>query len=421
VRAHPLVLILAVLTAIVSAAPDRARAQDALRIAAVVNDEVITGLDLAVRTRMAILSSGLADTPEVRSRIAPQVLRAMVDERLKLQEAKRQNVTVEQKEVDDALAHIAEQNRINPADIERWLQSGGMLLGPLVEQIKATLAWNKLVLRRLGPTVSISDDDVDEAVRRITDSRGKTERRVSEIFLAVDNPADDEQVKHGAERLVEQIRGGADFSSVALQFSDSATAAVGGDIGWVMPGQLSSQLDEALAPLHPGEIAGPIQTIGGYYVLLLRDERTSAASADADILHLNQVVLPLAKDATPEQRAQVEAAAKHIQQEAKGCAQFQSLGKASGAVGEGDLGSVSVSDLSSELRQLVADLPVGQASAPQRLDNGIALAMVCSREQGADPTERQNVLRSLQREKLDLLARRYLRDLRRAAFVDIRV
>jgi peptidyl-prolyl cis-trans isomerase SurA len=421
VRTFSIVLTVALLTAIAGALPPRAQAQDALRIAAVVNDEIITGLDLAVRTRMAILSSGLTDTPEVRSRVLPQVLRAMVDERLKLQEAKRQNITVSQGEVDDALARIAEQNHVSPADMDRWLQSGGMLLGPLVEQIRATISWNKLVSRRLGPTVSISEDEVDDSVRRMSESRGQTERRVSEIFLAVDNPTDADQVKQGAERLVEQIRGGADFSSVALQFSDSATAAVGGDIGWVMSGQLSSDLEQALAALRPGEIAGPIQTVGGYYILLLRDERTSDANADAPVLHLNQVVLPLPKDATSEQVALAQAAAEHIQKEAKTCDEFQSLGRTAGAIGKSDLGTVSQNDLSQQLRQLVTDLPVGQASAPQQIDGGLALVMVCSRDAAGNATQRQDVLRSLQHEKLDLLARRYLRDLRRAAFVDIRV
>lgn len=293
-----------------------ASAQDTLRIAAIVNDEIITGLDLSQRTRMAILSSGLDDTAEAQRRFAPQVLRAIIDERLKLQEAVRRSITVSQEEIDNALARVAQQNNVDPTDLEEWLLSGGMLLSPLIEQIRANIAWGKLVRSRLGPTVSISDEEVNEVLQRVAASEGRVERRVSEIFLAVDSASEDEGVRQTAERLMEQLRTGADFASVAVQFSDSATAAVGGDVGWVQTGQLPEDLESALAGVPPDNIVGPIRTFGGYHILFLRDMRTIAA----------------------------------------------------GSVGP----------------------------------------------------DRDEVQQSLQRERLDLMARRYLRDLRRAAFVDIR-
>ena len=60
-----------------------AAAQDMMRAAAVVNDEVISMLDLDMRARLAILSTGQKDTAELRDRIAPQVIRGLIDERLR--------------------------------------------------------------------------------------------------------------------------------------------------------------------------------------------------------------------------------------------------------------------------------------------------------------------------------------------------
>ena len=271
--------------------PAPATAQDALLIAAVVNDEVITGLDLAVRTRMAMLSAQLPDTPEMRNRAARQVLRAMIDERLMLQEAARQNITVQQSELDAELSKLAERNGVTLDQFGPYLQQNGVLLEPLADQLRASLAWTKLVNRQLRPRAVVSEEDIDEVLRQAEANKGQPQRRVSEIFLAVGQTAEEEEVRRGAERLIEQIRSGAPFSAIAAQFSESATAAVGGDVGWVLPGQLPPEVDEALQSMSEGEIAGPIRAAGGYYILQLRGQRSISDDAQPDREEVRRVLV----------------------------------------------------------------------------------------------------------------------------------
>src|SRR5262249_46214861 len=111
-------------------------------------------------------------------------------------------------------------------------------------------------------------------LHQVEANQGQPQRRVSEIFLAVDDPSTEEDVHRNADRLIEQIRGGVPFSALAAQFSDSATAAVGGDIGWVLPGQLDPDVDQALGSMKKDDIVGPVRGAGGYYVLQLRDQRS---------------------------------------------------------------------------------------------------------------------------------------------------
>jgi peptidyl-prolyl cis-trans isomerase SurA len=268
-----------------------AAAQESLRIAAVVNDDVITGLDLAVRTRMAILSSSLPDTPEMRNRVARQVLRAMIDERLMLQEAARQNVIVQQSEVDAELTKLAERNGVTLDQFGAYLAQNGVLLEPLAEQVRATIAWSKLVSRQLRPRAVITEEDVDEVLRQAEEAKNQPQRRVSEIFLAVDGPAEEEEVRRSAERLIEQIRSGVPFSAVASQFSDAATAAVGGDVGWVLPGQLAPEVEETLEKMQDGDIAGPVRAAGGYYILQLRGQRSISPDASPEREEVRRVLL----------------------------------------------------------------------------------------------------------------------------------
>jgi peptidyl-prolyl cis-trans isomerase SurA len=265
-----------------------------LGIAAVVNDEVISVFDLVSRVRLVMISSNIADTPETRQRIAPQVLRSLIDEKLQLQEAKRQSVSASEEELTKGLDQLEKQNNMKPGQLNEFLKSRGIDRGQLVDQLTASIVWAKLVKRQAAQSASISDDEIDEALKRVKEHAGEPQSRVAEIFLAVDNPAQESEVRQAAERLTAQMKQGARFSAVARQFSQSATAAVGGDIGYVRPDQLAPELAKAVTTLRPGELSPPIRTSGGYYLLLVLDRRTGGAGAAAQdpVFDIVQVVFP---------------------------------------------------------------------------------------------------------------------------------
>src|SRR5437773_6234838 len=116
-----------------------------LGIAAVVNDEVISIFDLISRVRLVMLSSNIADTPETRQRIAPQVLRSLIDEKLQLQEAKRQSVTASDEELNKGLDQIEKQNNMRSGQLNEFMKSRGLDRGQLVDQLTASIVWAKLV------------------------------------------------------------------------------------------------------------------------------------------------------------------------------------------------------------------------------------------------------------------------------------
>jgi hypothetical protein len=133
-------------------------------------------------------------------------------------------------------------------------------------------------------------------MKRLKEHAGEPQSHVAEIFLAVDNPSQDAEVRALAEKLTEQMKQGARFSAIAQQFSQSATAAVGGDMGWLRPGSAAPDLAAAVAPLKPGELSPPIRTNSGYYLLLVLDAATAipaAAQATDTVYDVVQVVFPL--------------------------------------------------------------------------------------------------------------------------------
>ena len=392
-------------------------AQNTLRAAAVVNDEVISMLDLAMRTRLAILASGLENTPEVRSRLRNQVLRSLIDERLQQQEAKRLDISVEDSQLDEAVARLADQNKLTREQFLAVLEQNEILPNALLDQIRSGIVWRSLIQRRLQPSIEISDEEVEEVVARILSSQGHMQYRVSEIMLGVDNMVQDEEVRRAAERLVQQLRQGANFAALARQFSQSATASVGGDLGWIEEGQLPDELAAALARMRPGQLDGPIPTFGGYYILLLGDQRRISAG-DATI-SLKQILLAVPPDASPEDLQQAGTRANELRANIDSCEGFDDLASQYGSPGSGDLGMLRLSEMPGELRQIVVPLAIGQPSAPIRVPTGISILVVCSRE--FDGIDRDRIRQSLVNQRLDMLARRYLRDLRRQASVEVRM
>jgi peptidyl-prolyl cis-trans isomerase SurA len=296
------------------------------------------------------------------------------------------------------------------------LQNRGIIPNAFLDQVRGQVTWNALVARRLRPSVQVTEEDVEEIVGRITANSGLKQRRISEIFLSVDTALQEDEILRNAERLFEQLRAGANFSKLARQFSESASAARGGDLGWVREGQLSEELESALAGMQPGTLSRPIRTLSGFHILVLRDEKTT--SAESMTLHLKQLLFALAEDASDDRKRSVRAQAEEAREKITGCAALDDLAAKIGASGSGDLGKINVNDLPPKIRNVVVSQPIGQPTPAVLLPGGFSVLVVCERtESGIDRNKIKNRLIS---ERLDMLARRYMRDLRQSANVDIR-
>jgi len=256
-----------------------AAAQDTLRIVALVNDDVITAIDLALRMQMVISSSGAQDTPEMRQRLRPQVLRALIDDRLRQQAADKEGVTVPQDAIDQRMSQMAEKNSMNLDQFREALRRNNIDPNMLQDQIRTEVAWGVLINRKFRAGVVITDADIDAAERRQREDTGKLEYQLAEIFLSVDDPNETETVRESANRLIEQLKKGVDFGEIARQFSQSSTASTGGVLGWVAPGDLPPEIATVVQGLQPNAISDPIRSEGGFHILKVMDERQAAADS----------------------------------------------------------------------------------------------------------------------------------------------
>jgi peptidyl-prolyl cis-trans isomerase SurA len=371
---------------------------------------------------MVLISSNIPDTPENRQRIAPQVLRSLIDEKLELQEAKRQNVTITEEELKKGIDQLEKQNNMRPGQLDEFLKARGIERAAIVDQLTASLLWAKLVKRQASQGLTISDDEIDDALKRLKEHAGEPQSRVAEIFLAIDNPAQEDQVRQLADRLTAQMKQGARFSAVARQFSQAASAAVGGDIGYMRPDQLPPELGKVVATLKPGELSSPIRSGGGYYLLLVLDRKLGAGSAEQEpIFDIVQVVFAFPPKASQAAKHAALAEAASIRGQAKDCPSMLKIGQEK-APQLSSQGKLAASQIAPEMRKVIESMPIGQVSQPIVQKNGVGVIMICDKSTGKSPTgvTREEVADTLLRQRLDTMSRRYMRDLRRTAYVDVR-
>ena len=419
----PLLSTLIILLALLSFGQS-ASSQEQQRIAAVVNEDIVSTNELIERLNLAIFLSGLPNDRETRQGLAPQVLRRSIDERLQIQEADRLAIDVTQGEVASALDRVAEPSGMETQQFLELLAGRGISRSLIEQQIRAELAWNKIIRRQISNRITVTDSQVEmELASEIEE--GSDEVLLSEILLPIYSPEEETEALAEAERLVQAIRGGADFAGLAEQVSASSTAERGGQIGWVPISAMSAEVRQVVSNLQPGQISSPLRTPAGVQILVLQDRRVGAApSSDPNARRIAQILMPVQTDASNQAAEVIFGRANELRRSLNNCADVVRVANELRTPASGDLGWIRMRDLSPQLSQVLGALPIESISQPIRSENGFHLVMVCAiggEDAQNDQAQREQIRRRLEQEQIQRLANRFLRDLRKTAFIDVRI
>lgn len=401
-----------------------APAQDVLRIAAVVNDDVISVLDVENRLRLVLLESGLPNDAQTRRRLINEVVRQLIDERLRMQEAERTGVRIGARALDRELEKVANSNNMTTDQLKTLFLRQNIDPTTVQARLEANLAWQGIVTRRLRRLVGVGEDEIDEELERLQQALNKPQKLVREIFLAVENPDLEGEIRQSISRLRRQISEGADFGALARTFSQSASAQQDGSLGWVTADQFQEDINAALRTLSTNDLSPPIRSIAGFHLFQVLDERqpsTDDNPLDAK-LSLAQFTIPLDGEASTEARSAATQTLASLRNGIASCSDVDSSAASVEGARTSRVEDVRLGDLSPVLRENLQALDTGQTTQPLDLGRSIALITVCKRvEENANLPSRNDIREKIGTERLNLVARRYLRDIRRDAFIDIRL
>jgi peptidyl-prolyl cis-trans isomerase SurA len=391
------------------------------RATALVNGDIITGTDVDQRLALILAANDNKVSAEEKDRLRLQVLRNLIDETLQIQEAKASDITIDDAEVDQTYARVAQQNfNQNQTAMDAYLARIGSSPASLKRQIRGELSWQRLLRRNVQPFINVADEEVKEMMERLNAAKGTEEYRLGEIYLAA-TPEAKQQVFENGKRIVDQLKQGGSVVAYARQYSQASTAAVGGDLGWIRLAQLPSELASAAQNLQAGQLVGPIEIPGGFSIIYLIDKRQVLMADPRDaVLALKQVSINFPAGTTQADATKKAGEFAAAMKAAHGCGAVDGVAHQLGAQVVGN-DQIRARDLPGPLQEAVLRMSVGETSPPfGSIADGVRVLMLCGRDDpktDSGPSFDQ-LMSQMEDDRVNKRAQMYLRDLRRDAIIE---
>lgn len=235
---------------------------ESLKIAAVVNDEIISTRDLQNRVNLFLMTTRIPLNPQTKNMIFSRVLNNAIEEKIKLQAAEKEGIKISPQELADSVQQFEKNNQINTGELKKILAQNKVDMDAFENQMKADMAWVRLVRRKMYSDAQVTQKELEKAMADAKTDLSTPKYFVSEIYIRKKDARD-------LSVLVNNLRQDPRFELYAMQFSQSPTAANGGRLGWLNKGKLPEEIEKKLDKMHEGEISDPILYGEGYYIVRL--------------------------------------------------------------------------------------------------------------------------------------------------------
>ena len=388
------------------------KSQDIQAIAVIVNDEVISRYDVNQRVRLILVTSGIPATEENVKRIEEQAIKALIDEKIQIQEAIKLEVPDSPDEINLMLDNIARGNQTTAEGILESITSQGVNSETLLNQIKSELLWNKIVRGRFGSYINISDEEVNIIYDRTIQNINNSQYDISEIFIGFEDESEEKEAKELTERLTEQLKNEIAFEPVAQQFSQAPSSGQGGFIGWVSEGQLDPDIISNIKNLEIGSVSNPIKTVNGYYIIKLNGKSEEGGKNPMK----NQYDL-ISVSFNIEDKIM----ARDFSDSFVSCKRLDGLLENYNQKEVNVIGKRLLQELPQELHKELLEKNAGNTLSPRFSEENIDIILICDRKDDIGIQVNRDVIEdNIYSQKMGMMSRRHLRDLRRDAVIEYR-
>ncbi|MBO1359519.1 peptidylprolyl isomerase [Acetobacter sacchari] len=393
-------------------------------IIAVINGTPLTRRDVDNRGRLFALSTGLPVSEDLMNRLRPQIVRQLIDERLRTQEILDRHIIVTSEQIASAIAGIEKRNGMPEHALRDRLEKDGVSLTTLIDQIRVQIGWTQVLRQEMGSRARMTSEDIAERTEALRKQEGRPEYLISEIFVPVEDPRHTETELKFTETIIQQLRSGAPFPIVAAQFSQAQSALDGGSMGWVQEDSLDPQVVAMIRQMPEGAISNPIRVAGGYVIATIEGKRV-IGHQPGTLLDVRQAFIPFTEKLNPQaptdQQRRALQQAVQISQSVHACDDLAAMNKKLGEVRPSNPGELQLERLNPQMRQVLSELPIGKTTRPLVSEDGIDLLMICSKQTKnfADQTPSE-IADQLLNERVEQTARQLDRDLHRRAVIEMR-
>jgi peptidyl-prolyl cis-trans isomerase SurA len=396
-------------------------------IVAVVNDEVITRLELSRRYDEVIQSLAQKNTPlPPRPMLEKQLLDRMVTERALQQHARNTGIRVDPVQIERTLQRIAAQNKMELPELKAMLEKEGQSIDRFRDNVRDEILVARARERDVDNKITVGDAEIEGYLQTQAQQNADTEYNFAQILISIPENASPEQIQTRRARAQEVIDGlakGADFAQLSATYSDAPNALQGGDSGWRQSGQIPALFADALKVLQPGQVAPLLKSANGFHILKLIDKRGRDVALTVTQTHARHILIK-----TNEVTSESEAKNRLLQLKERldNGVKFEELARlhsddASASKG-GDLGWVNPGDTVPEFEKAMDALQPNQISAPIQSPFGWHIIQVLERRTQDVTQERQKLVarQAIRERKSEEAFQDWVRQIRDAAYVELR-
>lgn len=406
------------------------RAVEVDRIVAVVNNEVITALQLRARVAQAerqLRRQGVELPPmEVLER---QLLERLIVERAQVQLAQETALRVDDATLERAIDRIAGNNNLSTEQLRAALEADGVSWSRFRDEIRTEILLTRLREREVDSRIVVTDAEIDNFIASNPDAFSGQEFAVAHILLRTPEGASPQQVdavRQRAEAVMARLRSGEDFARVAAEVSDAPDGLSGGSLGWRPLDRLPALFADAVRELRPGDTSPILRSAAGLHIVRLVDRRGGGMDA-VQQLEQTRARHILVRTSEVLSDADAEARLLALRERVVNGADFGELAKANSAdlsaASGGELGWLNPGDTVPEFERAMNALQPGEMSPPVRSPFGWHLIQVLERrlQDVTDERKRNAARQALRQRKADEAYEDWLRQLRDSTYVDLRL
>lgn len=398
------------------------------RIAAVVNDGVV--MESEVDAQMQEVTSRLqaqnmALPPD--SVLRKQVLDRLILQRIELEQADRDGITISEDQLNSALADVAKRNNIPFSDLPNALAQQGIDYANYREEMRQQLTLGLLRQRDVLQRIVVTPREIDQFLAKQAKQPATNEEyNVSHILISVPPNATPDQIAQAQQRADDVYRRaskGEDFGKLAVAYSNSEDALQGGSLGWRQGSELPTFLSNLILGLKAGQVGAPLRTPTGIHIVKLNQVRSPQKKDIVEQIHVRHILLKtnsLQDDATVRQRLE-QIRQKILAGESFAVAAAAASQDPGSASEGGDLGWESPDVFDPSFSAQVAQLKVGEISQPFKSSFGWHIAQLLGRRNHDETQEvvRLNAMEAIRASKADENTELWLQHLRDDAYVKV--
>lgn len=241
------------------------------KIAVIVNEQIITESQISreVATRQRLLAS--QNRSQATASLRDEIIQQLINETLQMQQAERQNITIDNIALDREIERIAQRQGGTVEQLFNQLTANGEDYVEFREGIRRQMAIQQTFVREVRREVKISEQEISDYLNSDINPRLRNaEYQLSLLALSLPENADDAQkqaVMQEANTLYQRLLAGENFAQLALQYSQASSARDRGNLGWLTRGQLPNRFMETIVAMDIGDISTPFMTTNAVNIL----------------------------------------------------------------------------------------------------------------------------------------------------------